>query len=272
MRHFRERRDKILKLYKNELKRIENVEKKNLIEQKFYNEKANSLLSNLDEKQLLYSSEEEFPARYKYFHSLFRDVHHKKVLDCGCGTGYHSVLCAKNGALVTGIDISEEMLKISAMRAKCNGVSDKIRFYLMPVERMSLNKGEFDIVIGCGILHHLQLELAGEKISEVLKNGGKAVFLEPLINSRFFFWLRSLIPIPCHESPGGGGLTYQEISIFSNFFRETSIKTFHFLTRLTRLSGFERLERMLDKIDWVILGNFPLVRKFAGAIVIQCIR
>jgi ubiquinone/menaquinone biosynthesis C-methylase UbiE len=246
------------------------VEQKNSIERKFYNEKAKELLLNLSEKELLYDPCATFPLRYKYFHSLFSDIKGKKVLDCGCGTGYHSVLCAKKGALVTAIDISEEMLKISKMRAKYNGVLDKIHFCLMSVEEMSFSKREiFDIVIGCGVLHHLQLELAGKRISEVLKKGGKAIFLEPLINSRLLLWIRSLIPVPCHESPGGGGLTYKDITTFGSFFRKTSIK--HFLHIFTRIK-IEKLESILDRIDSVLLLNFPSLRKLAGGVVIEYTR
>lgn len=262
-------RKELLKLYKNQLKTIENVDKKNLIERKFYNEKAKLFLSTLDKKQLVCSPLEGFPLRHRYFCSLFVDIKGKKVLDCGCGMGYYSVLCAKRGALVTAIDISEEMLKISKIRAKLNGVGNKIRFYCMSVERMSFTKEEkFDVVIGCGALHHFQLELAGKNISKTLKKGGKAIFLEPLIGSRFLFWFRSFFPVPCEESPGGGGLTYEEIAMFSKFFSKTSIKTFHFFTRLK----LAKLEQVFEKIDSIMLWNFAFTKKLAGAVVIQCIR
>lgn len=45
------------------------------------------------------------------------------ILDVGCGTGRHSVELAKRGYKVTGIDISQEMLKEAAKRSMQEAVS-----------------------------------------------------------------------------------------------------------------------------------------------------
>lgn len=42
----------------------------------------------------------------------------KQVLDYGCGTGIHSIHIAKNGAFVTGIDISDVAIEIAKMRVQ----------------------------------------------------------------------------------------------------------------------------------------------------------
>ena len=65
------------------------------------------------EEQGTYNELVEVPAML----SLIGDVNGKKVLDAGCGYGYYSVLLAKRGATVTGIDISERMIKLAKKNA-----------------------------------------------------------------------------------------------------------------------------------------------------------
>lgn len=45
--------------------------------------------------------------------SLIGNVKGKKMLDAGCGHGYYSLLLAKKGPRVTGIDISEKMIELA---------------------------------------------------------------------------------------------------------------------------------------------------------------
>ena len=44
---------------------------------------------------------------------LFLPQQDQKILDVGCGTGNFSIKLAEKGAIVTGIDVSEEMLSIA---------------------------------------------------------------------------------------------------------------------------------------------------------------
>ena len=58
----------------------------------------------------------------------------KKIIDVGCGTGLLSVKLAKAGALVTGIDLSKDMLTIAEKRA--NDLSLKIDFLEKPMQEI----------------------------------------------------------------------------------------------------------------------------------------
>ena len=45
------------------------------------------------------------------------------ILDVGCGTGRHAIELASRGFAVTGVDLSENMLKVAARKATAAGVS-----------------------------------------------------------------------------------------------------------------------------------------------------
>jgi glycine/sarcosine N-methyltransferase len=52
------------------------------------------------------------------FHSLLEKFPAKVALDAGCGSGFHSILLSKLGLKVTGIDISDDMLKLAGNNAQ----------------------------------------------------------------------------------------------------------------------------------------------------------
>ena len=261
-------RNKLLSLYRNKLKRIENVDKKNYIERAFYNDKAYSM--EISNEELTCEEDEYFPPRYRYFHSLMSDVSNKVILDCGCGTGYHSVFCAKKNAKVVSIDLSIGMINMARRRVTCNNV--EVKFCLMPAEQLGFKPSVFDLVVGCGVLHHLQLDLAGKELYYILKPGGRAVFLEPLISSKPVFFLRSILPIHCYESPGGGGLTLSDISSFSRFFSNVHIERFQFFTRFHRFKLLRNNELFLERMDSFLFRNFPFFLNFASAVVIEVVK
>ena len=66
------------------------------------------------------------------------------ILDVGCGTGRHAVELAQRGYIVTGVDISAEMLSKANDKAKAAGVS--VEWVHSDATRLSLDK-EFDSAI-----------------------------------------------------------------------------------------------------------------------------
>lgn len=64
---------------------------------------------------------------YKFWYDYINEIMDyyqlkaEKVLDLACGTGNMSLLYAKNSYQVTGIDRSEEMLKIAGKKARRQG-------------------------------------------------------------------------------------------------------------------------------------------------------
>jgi 2-polyprenyl-3-methyl-5-hydroxy-6-metoxy-1,4-benzoquinol methylase len=68
----------------------------------------------------------------------------KRILDIGCGTGRHAVELAKRGYAVTGIDLSEAMLKKAAQKAETAGV--KVEFKQQDARKLPFHE-EFDLAI-----------------------------------------------------------------------------------------------------------------------------
>ena len=106
-------------------------------------------------------------------------------MDVGCGFGERSVEIAKYGGEVIGIDISEKNINYSKKLADKNNLSKKCAFLQMDVHSMSFENNKFDLIIGRGIIHHLDIKISLLEIKRVLKKGGTAIFVEPLDSTSF---------------------------------------------------------------------------------------
>lgn len=110
----------------------------------------------------------------------FRDGRYSdSVLDVGCGTGFLSQLYPNFD--VTGIDISDEMLKRNPYRC-----------LKAAAEAIPFPDSSFDFVVCRSLLHHLEDPRKGlAEMVRVLKPGGRWVCWEPNL-SIFNDWIRKL--------------------------------------------------------------------------------
>ena len=78
----------------------------------------------------------------------------KKVLEIGCGIGTDSINFARNGAILTCVDISEESMNLCKKRFEVFGLN--ARFVLCNAEELdTLFKDEtFDLIYSFGVIHH----------------------------------------------------------------------------------------------------------------------
>ena len=103
------------------------------------------------------------------------DLSGMKVLDAMCGSGQTTEYLLSRGALVTGLDLSNEVISTFKSRwTDCDAI-----------QRSLLDSGlpgaSFDCVVVVGGLHHIHpnVSAALHEINRVLKPGGYLCFMEP---------------------------------------------------------------------------------------------
>lgn len=102
----------------------------------------------------------------------FKDLKGKRVLEIGCGMGYHSELIARAGAELISIDISETSISATQKRFECRGLSGMVK--QMDAVNLEFPDEYFDFVWSWGVIHHsAQTATIIKEISRVLKPGGE---------------------------------------------------------------------------------------------------
>jgi len=98
----------------------------------------------------------------------------KRVLDLGCGFGWHCRYAVENGARsVIGIDISQKMLSEAKNKTKCGN----IEYICMPIEDIDFPEESFDVVISSLALHYVKsFEDVLVRVYKCLSKGGDFVF------------------------------------------------------------------------------------------------
>jgi SAM-dependent methyltransferase len=109
---------------------------------------------------------------------LIGDINGKKVLDAGCGHGFYSILLAKKGARVTGIDLSEKNIELA--RKNVSNASVKCQFFVCDMQDLSIFGSEtFDLVTSSIVVGYLDdLKKAFLEVFRVLKPQGIFTFSE----------------------------------------------------------------------------------------------
>lgn len=97
------------------------------------------------------------------------------VLDVASGQGTSALHLAKTfGCRVTGIDLSEENIRVARAAADEQGLFEQVRFELADAERLPFPDGSFDaIVCECAFCTFPGKSIAAAEFARVLKIGGK---------------------------------------------------------------------------------------------------
>lgn len=118
-----------------------------------------------------------------------------EVLDVACGTGDMVLELLKQGADVTGVDLSEEMLAIAKRKVKSG------KWKVADAEQLPFGDASFDAVTcAFGVRNFVHLEQGLNEMLRVLKPGGQLVILElatpdtPLVKPFYNLYTRRIIP------------------------------------------------------------------------------
>lgn len=115
----------------------------------------------------------------------------KSVLEIGCGRGENSVMLAeRTGMSVLGTDLCVPFIE----RAKQNNILSNLKFEVLDFNSPDSFLGKrFDYIVGNGILHHLyfNLDTALKNMKNLLKAGGKLIFMEPNLMNPYIYFIFS---------------------------------------------------------------------------------
>ncbi len=151
---------------------------------------------------------------------------HAKLLDVSIGTGDLAMAIIKHGKadFVTGIDLSEEMMRIGKRKVEKKGYIDRISFQQANAEQMPFRDGAFSAVTcGFGVRNFKHIDLGLSEMYRVLQQDGELVILEfayppdPVI--RFFYDLYFT-----HVVPRVGNFLSKDASAYT--YLNSSVKQF----------------------------------------------
>lgn len=215
-------------------------------------------------------AETVFPLEFAYH--LLGDVTGLRIVDFGCGSGANTVLLANRGAHVWGVDISEDLIRLARRRLEVNGRGRSAEFVVASAHDLPFPDNSIDVVFGIAILHHLDLQLVSKEVHRVLRPGGRAIFQEPVRNSKLIRFVRSLIPYKAPDvSPFERPLTDEELRGFSRPFSSVRLRPF-LLPHVQLASVLPVVKHQIHPLynsDGALLKAMPALQHFAGIRVME---
>jgi SAM-dependent methyltransferase len=98
-----------------------------------------------------------------------------QALDAGCGAGDFTRQLAARCGHVTGVDLSPNM--VAQARSRSAGVAN-VDYSVADIMTEPLPAGAFDCVTSIAVLHHLPLDAALRRFSDLLRPGGILLVLD----------------------------------------------------------------------------------------------
>ena len=140
-----------------------------------------------------------YPSKQRLYATIDRHTAHLRgqtILDYGCGRGEMAMKYLANGAdKVAAIDISEVYVEDLRQQARAAGIAEKrCDFRAMDAHKLDFPDASFDLVVGYGILHHLDPSVAFAEIYRVLKPNGRVLLQEPLADNPLLKIFRKSTP------------------------------------------------------------------------------
>jgi len=210
------------------------------------------------------SGQERLKRRVGVFVAAIRSPDVGSVLELGCGTGLFTKELAVVGPLVTGIDVSDDLLRIAKERV----VNDNVLLLNADAHDTPFRHGTFDVVVGSSVLHHLNVPVALRECRRVLRKGGRFVFTEPnMLNPQV--WV--MFNVKClkwiwHVSPDEKAFFSWQLrrEIESAGFVDVRITPFDFVH--PGIPGW-LLPYVNPFLNW--LERVPVVRQFSASFIIS---
>jgi ubiquinone/menaquinone biosynthesis C-methylase UbiE len=203
---------------------------------------------------------------FRYVLPKMGDLKGKKILELGCGPGGTAVIFAQKGAQVLAVDLSQDEVKKTIQIAQDYGVSDRVKAVVMNAENLACQSDTFDFVFSKSVLVLTDQEAVAAESARVLKQDGKAIFIENLRYHPLVYIYRKLF-LP--YSANVRYISQRDIDRIGRYFSFLDHREFHLLTvgslfwnTLVKSPGMYR--RTLDalmSIDERLLAVAPFLRR-----------
>ncbi|MGI0149306.1 MAG: class I SAM-dependent methyltransferase [Thermoplasmata archaeon] len=174
----------------------------------------------------------------------------QKVLDVGCGTGVVAITARRAGAVVTGLDLTPELLAVAKENAAIAGVDD-IVWREGDAENLPFRDGEFDVVLSqFAHMFAPRPEVAVKEMLRVLKAGGLLAFHTwppELLFGRVFALVSRYMPPPPDPKPAPPGQWGDPNVVLQRLGNAVREVTFDRSTQLTPALSPQHYRHLVEK-------------------------
>jgi ubiquinone/menaquinone biosynthesis C-methylase UbiE len=103
----------------------------------------------------------------------FEEGRGQRLLEIGVGAGTDFINWVRNGAVATGVDLTEHGVRLTQERLQLEGLMAEVR--VADAEQLPFEDQTFDLIYSYGVLHHSpDTQRAIREVHRVLKPGGRA--------------------------------------------------------------------------------------------------
>lgn len=203
----------------------------------------------------------------------------KNILEVACGKGLLSLYLSDFAHSVTGIDVSESEIN-EANKNKNNLNIQNCEFLATDIIQSHLPLDEYDLIVAQAALHHIIYDFRiGDKLWELLKPGGKLIFItEPLSYNWFNEFIRLFRHLHNHQF-GEFQLWFEHIEQFGRKFSKINYYYFDIFSQYFKILEFIfpqklylKIAHKLWQLDDFILKRFPKIKKYSPNINIEMIK
>ena len=196
----------------------------------------------------------------------------QKILDFGCGGGWLSKILCQEGYEVVGIDTSEKLV------TNAKRINLQSEFMICDCTKLSFKEKSFDMIIGVGILHHLDIHKTLVECHRILNENGHILFMEPNSLNPLMEVGRRLIPSSIHTDDEKA-ISFKTIdkelkkvgfdSEFVKYLFPYSFCISYFLYKIESHRMFRFSQKISSFIEHseLIFEKMPLINKMGGVIV-----
>jgi ubiquinone/menaquinone biosynthesis C-methylase UbiE len=205
-----------------------------------------------------------------YRHRVTQEARGRTVLEYGCGNASLGFELAPIAKEVIGIDISDVAIA-NAQRIAAHQRLANTKFVVDNAESMRFADDSIDVLMGSGIVHHLDIPRAMREVRRVLRPGGIAIFAEPLGHNPAVNWYRARTPEL--RTPDEHPLLARDLREMAQGFRSSKVTYFGFVAPvLGFVSAQTNPNKALTKLVWSAdkaICRVPFLRRYAWFCVIE---